>query len=199
MRTSRTTARPEHDEAQDVAGGLPRRVPPVGDVGVGPATVLEGGATHVKVRLQDGREAEAQLALAFLYQPRQGDVLLVLCSGEDCYGIGVLYAQGTPGIAVAGDLALHAVGGKLKLVGDEGVVIHTPNEATLSAGTFKTIASDVIEKVGTVTSWVKKQLNVRAGEETRVIEGTQTTRSKRSYHLADEAIKVDAHQVHLGH
>lgn len=193
MRTSRTATRSEAPSS--VEGGLPQ----VPGVGVGPATVLEGGATHVRVRLQDGSEAEAQLALAFLYQPVKGDVLLVLRSGDDCYGIGVLYAQATPGISVAGDLALHAVGGKLKLVGDEGVVIHTPNEATLSAGTLKTIATDVVDKVGTVTSWIKKQLNVRAGEETRVIEGTQTTRSKRSYHLAEEAIKVDGHQVHLGH
>jgi len=194
MRSSRTASRAEDVEAgpQPQAGSLPASL-------VGPATVLEGGATHVRVRLQNGQETEAQLALAFLYQPQAGDVLLVICPEGACYGIGVLYAQGTPGISVAGDLSLHAVGGKLKLVGDEGVLIHTPNEATLSAGTLKTIATDVVDKVGTVTSWIKKQLNVRAGEETRVIEGTQTTRSKRSYHLAEDAIKVDAHQVHLGH
>ena len=197
MRNSRTAARTEGVEAP--ASAAPSPMIGAGGVALGPATVLEGGAARVRVRLQNGEEAEAELALAFLYQPRAGDVVLTIAQQDRTYAIGVLFTQGTPGISVAGDLALHAVGGKLKLVGDEGIVLHTPKETTLSAGTLKTIASDVIEKVGSVTSWVRGQLNLRAGEVTRVIEGTETTRSKRSYHLAEEAIKVDAHQVHLGH
>lgn len=186
MRTSETTT--SRPEAEIFAGS-----------DLGPATVLEAGAGEVRVRLQAGHEVQAQLALAFLYQPVPGDVLLVVSHKGAHYGIGVLHAQGTPGVAVAGDLALHAVGGKLKLIGDEGIVLQTSGEASVQAKSLRTVAGRVVERLESVTRWVSGQISLRAGGVTRQIEGTEITQSKNSVHTAEESIKIDSHQVHLGH
>lgn len=192
MRSSKTLDRKSSEREAPAAGAL--------GVKLGPATVREVGAVRVGVtRASDGQELEAELALAFLYQPVVGDVLLVISQEGAHYAIGVLYAQGTAGIAVQGDLALHAVGGKLKLVGDEGVVLHTAGEATLSAKSIKTVAGKLVERLGSVTRWVSGHVSLKAAEVTRMIDGTETTHSKRSYHLAEEQIKIDSHEVHLGH
>lgn len=166
---------------------------------LGPATVLEAGAGEVRALLESGQEAQVQLALAFLYQPVPGDLLLVISHKGRHYAIGVLMAQGTPGIAVAGDLALHAVGGKLKLVGDEGIMLQTSGEASLQAKSLRTVAGKVVERLESVTRWVSGQISLRAGGVTRQIEGTEITQSKKSVHTAEESIKIDSNQVHLGH
>lgn len=192
MRTPRPTLeRALASLPQDPAGTAP--------VDLGPATVLEPGAGEVWATLRSGRDARVQLALGFLYQPSAGDVLLVISQGGEHYAIGVLQAQAPPSLSVAGDLALHAVGGKLKLVGDEGVVLQTAGEATIQAGSLRTVAGAVVERLASVTRWVSGQINLRAGGVARVIDGTETTLSENSYHTAKESIKIDSHQVHLGH
>lgn len=172
---------------------------PFQGVQLGPATVIEVGAGEVRAILQSGEEATLQLALAFLYRPSVGDVVLAISQEEAHYAIGVLHAEASPGISVVGDLSLRAVGGKLKLVGDEGVVVQTSGEASIQAGSLRTVAGSVVERLASVTRWVSGQVSLRAGEVTRLIEGTETTQSKRSFHVAEETIKVDSNQVHLGH
>ena len=82
----------------------------------GPATILEVSATHLRLQLP-GREATAELALAYPYQPRVNDLVLALGPEDGAvFVVGVLHGQGQTTLHVEGDLAIEA-SGNLKLRG----------------------------------------------------------------------------------
>lgn len=173
--------------------------PPAPPVHLGPATVVEADPHAPRVLLGDGRCVLAQAALASLYQPTTGDQVLVLGQEERWYVVGVLSGHAPATIAVQGDLALRAVGGKLTLTGDQGLELRTARELSLVADSLKTWAGTLVEKVGSATRWVRDQLHLRAGSCTRLIDESDLTRAKHATILAERSVKVDAHEVHLGH
>ena len=61
---------------------------------LGPAEVLEVEPLAMRVRLPDGSTVRAELALAFPYQAKPGDAVLVIGRGEAHYVIGVLRGSG---------------------------------------------------------------------------------------------------------
>ena len=68
-------------------------VPGPGDyLGPGHVTRVEPHAVEVEIR--SGARVAAQMALAFPYAPREGDVLLVIGKDDEHYVIGVLHGTG---------------------------------------------------------------------------------------------------------
>ena len=88
---------------------------------LGPAEVVEvGSPTDVRVRLPDGAIATARLALAFTYEPRPADVLLVIGNPDGHYVIGVLHGTGKTTMAVAGDVEVRVVGTEFNVTSTAG-------------------------------------------------------------------------------
>jgi uncharacterized protein DUF3540 len=165
---------------------------------LGPGRVLTTTPGRVRVALEDGSEVEASLALAFAYQPAPDDSLLIAGRDRDWYAIGVLGGSGSPGLSFEGDVDLHAVGGTLTLSGDEGVEVEG-REVTLRADTLRTFAGSLTEKADEAYRWVKGLATLRAGQSRRVIEGEDYNQSQDSIHLAKGTVKIDGHQIHIGH
>tara|TARA_R110002072_G_scaffold36834_1_gene108119 strand:+ start:1330 stop:1914 length:585 start_codon:yes stop_codon:yes gene_type:complete len=166
---------------------------------LGPGRVLETTPTGgVLVSLEEGSQVEVSLALAFAYQPSPGDSLLVAGRDRGWYAIGVLAGSGSPNLSFEGDVDLHAVGGTLTLSGDEGVEVEG-REVTLSADTLRTFAGSLSEKADEAYRWVTGLVTLRAGQSRRVIEGEDYNQSQDSIHLAKGTVKIDGHQIHMGH
>lgn len=171
---------------------------------LGPGRVLQPrGSGRVEVELEDARRVVVTLGLAFSYEPVVDDQLLiagqaVAGQAEHFYAIGVLAGASRPGLAFQGDVDLHAVGGTLTLSGDEGVEVEG-KELTLRADTLRTFAGSLTEKADEAYRWVKGLATLRAGESRRVIEGEDYNQSQDSIHLAKGTVKIDGHQVHMGH
>src|SRR5437016_3334541 len=89
---------------------------------LGPATVCRSAGRRVAVRRDDGDgERWAELALAFPYQPAEGDVVLVAAQEERVYVIGVLRGRGPSVLSFPGDVTLSAPHGSLHLDAGKGV------------------------------------------------------------------------------
>lgn len=169
---------------------------------LGPAEVLPPAALPaplLRVRREDGLEAEVTLAVTFPCAPASGDVLLV-CEDERGrhWAIGVISGRAPEALAFPGDVTLRAVGGTLSLRGDAGLELTSP-QITVRGETLRTFAESLTEKADTAYRWVRELLTVRAGASRRTVLGEDSSRSKRSVTLAEGTLKVDAHQVHLGH
>lgn len=170
---------------------------------LGPGRVLEARPGEVppgkiRVELEGGSQVEASLALAFAYQPSPGDSLLIAGRDRGWYAIGVLGGSGRPGLSFQGDVDLHAVGGTLTLSGDEGVEVEG-REVTIRAETLRTFAGALSEKADEAYRWVTGLVTLRAGQSRRVVEGEDYNQSQDSIHLAKGTVKIDGHQIHIGH
>lgn len=167
---------------------------------LGPAETLATlSLDALRVRREDGREVDAAPAFTFPYAPQAGDRLLVVEGERGAhFAIGVLSGRAPDALAFSGDVTVRAVGGTLSLRGDDGVVVDAPH-VTVRGETLRTFAGSLTEKADTAYRWVREQLTVRAGESRRTITGEDHTRCKRSVTLAEGVVKIDAHQVHLGH
>lgn len=173
---------------------------------LGPAEVLEAGPGRLRVRLleaapgggQAAPELDATPALAAPYAPGAGDTLLVLVQGREAFAIGVLAGLGGARLELPGDVSVRAVGGTLELRGDRGVEVEG-DEVTLRARALRTFAGTLTERVDTAFRWVKDTLRVQAGESRRVVQGEDLSHCARSVTLAQETVKVDGHQIQIGH
>lgn len=172
---------------------------------LGPAEVVSAAevepakVTPLRARREDGREVEVTLALTFPCAPVAGDVLLV-CEDQRSrhWAIGVISGRAPESLTFPGDVTLRAVGGTLNLRGDAGLELESPL-LTLRGETLRTFAGSLTERADTAYRWVRELLTVRAGESRRTVLGEDHSRSKRSVTLAEGTVKIDAHQVHLGH
>jgi hypothetical protein len=167
-----------------------------GEQYLGPACVLSAEGQEVMIELPTGETRAARLALAFLYQPVPGDVLLVI-GKEEYYGIGVLHGTGKASLSFHGDVDLRAVGGALRLSGDRGVSVEGP-EVEIHAGRLKTIADAVVEKCNSLYQRVSSLLSVHAGKSHTIVDGLSFTQAESGAIVTREVMTINGKQVHLG-
>jgi hypothetical protein len=165
---------------------------------LGPAEVTEIlGPLEVSVRLPDGSIARARLALAFAYEPRPSDVLLVIGNPDGHYVIGVLQGTGKASLSVPGDVEVRAVGGELVLAGDKGVRVEG-GEVRVRAGKLEMLAGAVAQRFGELRQHVADLWSVRAGQAHAVIEGSTYQQSKSATILTEEKVTINGRAIHLG-
>ena len=69
----------------------------------------------------------------------------------------------------------------------------------MRAETLRTFSRSLTETADTAYRWVKGLLTVRAGESQRAVQGEDYSQCQRSVTLAEETVKIDGHQLQLGH
>ena len=164
---------------------------------LGPAEVLSLEGTDVVVALSDGAERRATMAFASPYEPAVGDSLLVIGKRDDFYAIGVLRGTGRAVLRFSGDVDLAAEGGTLRLSGDRGVEIRSP-DVQVHAERVSTFAGTLVQKAASLLQRVTSMLEVHAKESRTVVEGTSVLQAKSAAIVTDETTTVQGKQVHLG-
>jgi hypothetical protein len=175
----------------------PSVVPPVAPSGmplVGSAEVVRAGGTHATVRF-GGREVEARLALAFLYQPVPGDQVVVV-GGEEHFIVGVLAGRGTVRLAAPADLELSAQG-EVRIAGAKGVRLRGPR-LTVAVEKMEVVAQIVVERTTRALRWARDLVETRAGRSRTIVEGACTTRAGDIVGTARGIVKFDGDKIHLG-
>lgn len=163
---------------------------------LGPAEVVHGGAAVATVRLSDGSEREARVALAFAYEPAAGDTVLVIADDDGCYVIGVLAGSGKGVISFPGDLTVRAAG-RLHLSGEEGVDIEGPH-MQIRAGTLSVLARAVTERFESLKQHVVDLLSVQAGKSHTTIDGPSYTHAESATLLTKDKVTINGKAIHLG-
>ena len=164
---------------------------------LGPALVAGVQGLRPMVRLPDGREVVAEMALAFPYNFARGDVLLVIARGTSTYAIGVLSSEGEVSLRFQGDVSLHAVGGQLSLRGDEGLLLRSP-EVQIKTRKMKVFADALVQKVSDMVQTVRSTWHVQAGEKHEHVQGTSSLQAERASVLTKGVVTINGKEVHLG-
>jgi Protein of unknown function (DUF3540) len=172
------------------------QVPAVAAPYIGAAEVVDDVTTALVLRLKDGIEVSAELALGYGYQPAIGDRVLAIGSDDGYFVIGVILAQNATKLAFAGDLTLSAVG-KLRIEGMAGVQIEGP-EVSVRAGRLEMVARRVSQRYDRLKQRVNELLSVQAGQTHTVVDGSQYTRAKSSTLLTEEKVSINGKSIHLG-
>ncbi|KYG04912.1 hypothetical protein BE21_44000 [Sorangium cellulosum] len=165
---------------------------------LGPATVIRVGPADVEVRLRSGAPARARLALAFTYEPAEGDVVLVI--GDEAQGhyvIGVLQGRGRASLELPGDVEVRAVGGVLRLAGDNGVEIAAP-DVGIEARSLRVLAGAVVQRFASLRQRVSELLHVHAGQSHTVVDGAAHTQARSAAILTEEKMTLNGKAIHLG-
>lgn len=179
-----------------VAGPPPGISPGDRDFYLGPAEVSAVSAHAVTVRLPRGGAAEARLALAFPYDPRPRDEVLVIGTAEGHYVIGVLCGTGPTALSFPADVELRA-GGTLKLAADKGVSVEAP-DVSVTAKRLHMLAAGVVQTFTSLRQRVTELLSTHAGESHTVVEGSMHTQSKSATILTEGKVAINGKEVHLG-
>lgn len=163
---------------------------------LGPAEVVRGGAASVTVRMPDGAEHEARVALAFTYEPGAGDTVLVIGDEGGFYVIGVLAGAGKGTIEFPGDLTVRAAG-RLHLAGEAGVTIEGP-DTQVNTGTLRILARAVTQRFESLKQHVVDLLSVQAGKAHTTIDGASFTSAESSTLLTRDKVTINGKAIHLG-
>jgi hypothetical protein len=163
---------------------------------LGAAKVLDVLDSRVALEMPD-RKVWATVALAGLYRPVSGDVVLAIGGEGGYYVIGVLSASGPTVITSNGDLSLLAANGSIHLVSTKGISARSP-AMRFHAGRLEFVARSAFERFNTAYSWIKDNLQLRTGR--------MRTSVKESYHLgadrivqkARKDVTIDGDSINLG-
>ena len=164
---------------------------------LGPAVVTCVRPHELEVRLKTGAVVRAEAALAFTYEPACDDVVLVIGDADGHYVIGVLQGKGRAVLEIPGDVNVRAVGGVLRLSGDKGVEIASP-ELSMRVGKLLVLADAAVQRFSSLRQRVTELLSVHAGQSHTVVEGSSHAQSKSATILSEEKVTINGKAVYLG-
>lgn len=163
---------------------------------LGPAVVL--GAEGRRLQLVFEEETVwADNALAFPYQPAEGDVVLATGREGAFYVIGLLQPKGEVTLHFPGDVRFSAAQGRIVFDSGRGLELNAP-QIRVHSGKFELFAETLVERLGNVYRKVKGLLQTCAGRRRTVVEGTSYEQAERAVLLADKDVKIDGEKIHLG-
>lgn len=165
-------------------------------VTLGPAEIVSARSPEIEARLPQGQVVRVRVAVAYAYDPRPGDQVLVIGNSEGHYVIGVLSASGPAVLNFPGDAEVRA-GGVLTLSADRGVAITAPRVA-VEARRLETIASEVVSTFQTLRQRITELVSVHAGRSHTVVDGSIHTQSKDATILTEDTVSINGKAVHLG-
>jgi len=191
-------------------------------------STVRGRVDGVFLLSGDQGEFRAVRAAGCLLAPRRGDLVLVCAGDDgEAYILNVLRRDGdAPGeiayegdltVKTAGDLRLDAGGdagvscaGTMTLAGKTGEAAFEKVSVLARAAGLKTkvlsvmaqtaeqIFSRLTQRADNAVRLVKEHEEVQAGTARYVVEDQLTMHAKNAAHVAEEVIKIDGEQVHLG-
>jgi len=139
----------------------------------------------------------ARLALAFCYEPKPQDEVLVIGNDDGHFVIGVLQGQGQARLIFPGDVELRSTDGTVKIAGGKGVEIDAP-EVAMRAERVQVFARSLVQQLGTLYNTVTELLSVRAGAAHTVVKDTSYTQAKRATLRTQDEVNINGKSVNLG-
>ncbi|HQT63966.1 MAG TPA: DUF3540 domain-containing protein [Acidocella sp.] len=162
---------------------------------LGPAIVTGIAGSHLEVQVEE-RHILAVLAVPGFYTPIAGDSVLLIEAGEQAYVIGVLQARGPSTITAPGDLRILAPNGHLSIAA-AAISANAP-QMRLNAETLWLTAGQLSETFRNVRRLVSDLLEIDAGTLLTRVAETFSLKARRVQALAQEDVKIDGTQIHLG-
>ena len=165
---------------------------------VGPARVLgteADGRPRVQILGGTCDQAVCDWAIPFRYEPAAGDLLLVLGKGGLYWVTGIVKGAGNSKMAFRGDTTMHAHG-KLNFGGDGGVRLDSPT-IKIESKQLDTEADHVVQRIGELDSTMTDTLQERAGECSRIIDGSDEQLAYRHTTVANHGVTMDAELLRL--
>jgi hypothetical protein len=166
------------------------------DIHLGPAEVKRVSPHELEVRLLQGENVLARLALGYAYEAQPGDQVLVIGNADGFWVIGVVHTTGRAVISFPGDAEVRA-GGVLTLAGDNGVAVTGP-QVEVQAGKLRAIASEVVSSFQSLRQRVSELFSMHAGQTHTVVEGSSHTQAKSATILTEGKVAINGKEVHLG-
>jgi hypothetical protein len=163
---------------------------------LGPASVVQSGASEVEVELPRGNRERARLALAYAYEPCVGDEVLVIGNADGHWIIGIIHGKGPSVLRFPADAELSA-GGSLRITADRGVDVRA-QDFSVTTQKIRMIASEVSHSFKTLRQRVQELLSVQAGQTHTVVEGSMHSQAKNATILTEEKVSINGKEVHLG-
>ncbi len=163
---------------------------------LGPATLVRVDGHDLHVEIAPGASARADLALAFPYEPREGDVLLVIGRGMAFYVIGVLQGHGKSVFTLPGDTRLH-VAGALDISAEKGVSVTGPS-FEVHTNKLRLVAESAVETFTSALRRVRDLWTVQAGKSHLLVDDTAVTQAKSASIVTEEAVTINGREIHLG-
>jgi hypothetical protein len=186
------------EAARTIAGLDPASL--ADEVLLGPATVVRDGHPFIVLRVAgESEERRARVALAVPYRAAEGDEVLVLGKrgAADVYVVGVLSSAGRIELEVPGDVTVRAVGGTLRLEGDRGVELRSP-EVRVESRVTSWVSEKILQKSDELYQRVRGLLSVHAERAHTTIDRSQLTTAKTSSLLVEDTATINGKQIHLG-
>ncbi len=182
---------------------------------------------HFAVSTERG-EFLAERADGCLLRPRPGDLVLLSADSQESFVLSVLRRAdrnafseldfpGTVALRARGDMHfladgdLNAAAGKAMSLtaetaearfGEASLLVKTLRTTakclSLVAETVDQVASRLTQRLKNTVRLVEEHEEVQAGTTRYLVENTLTMHSRNAIHVAEEVVKIDAGQVHLG-
>lgn len=163
---------------------------------IGAAEVLEVAAPLVRLQIIRG-QVWAQVALAYPYQARVGDVVLTIGQREAWYVIGVIRGTGPTVFAVPGDLRIQAPCGSIELMARRGIRLRG-STVKIAADKLEIAARALFERFTNVTQWIHETFQLRAGRVNSQIDNDYRVQAGRILERAAGDVKIDGKKISLG-
>jgi hypothetical protein len=173
-------------------------------------------------------EVRAEPAAGCLLKPEPGDLVLLSLDGADIFILSVLRRAlgredaemdfpGALALRTRGDIRLLA-DGDLSAAASRSMTFYAETaeahfgEATLvsrvarataktlavMAEAMETVAASLTQRLKNSVRLVEEHEEVQAGSSRLLVENTLTVHAKNALHVAEDVVKIDAGQVHLG-
>lgn len=163
---------------------------------LGPAKVLQARALDVDVELPSGQQKRARMALAYAYEAREGDEVLVIGNPDGHWVIGVINGQGPAILRFPADAELSA-GGSLRITAHRSVDVQA-QDFSVTTQKIRLIATEVAQTFKSLRQRVHELLSVHAGQTHTVVEGSMHSQAKTATILTEEKVSINGKEVHLG-
>jgi len=164
---------------------------------LGRAVVCSCQATRLEVRLPDGRQVQAKLAVPFGYRPQVDDELVVIGQQDRYFVIGVTEAANAVELRFSGDVELRSTHGNIHLNAAKKLQMMAA-DIDMRTKVLTVISDKIVEKATTVYQRVSELLSIRAGEKQEVVDGECSTRAEHIHLASREVVKVNGKEIHLG-
>jgi len=164
----------------------------------GPARVTAILDRDVELRtLASDQPHWARLAIAGVYQPRIGDIVLAMAGGGVWYVVGILEGSGPMVLTAPGDLELRAPHGAIRIEAAEGCVVAGP-AVRVEANTLDLIGETLHEEFETARRRISGMLEVRAKAITTAVVETWRLAAQRIVGHGQDSVTIDSPSINLG-